>query len=1292
MGSGASKAPSVDTSASQDKDSKKATPIHRGTVGKKGKPSPHPPLTAKKELLKDVDLKFIDDIALQVPADLLVEDFWDVVEYMIVTPDGQVVNDLFKVRAIFRWIVSYDIMNIDTDVLPPDGSPLEYFLKIQCEIGDHAHLFYTMCSLADIPCVIINGMTKSAMYELGGEVDRTSMASQWNAVYVEGEWRIVDCFWASVCVDERNSIDRVELTKKNRLKRVMEDGEGPVPFNDFYFLVDPEQLLWTHLPDEPAWQLVKSTITEKEFQERAYVREQLHILDMEIGNNCKNCILYTDGGPVNIVFTLPMSEGRFYKFAYNLSQMKMEVINGEEKPVDLLLERFVFFEHTEEQVKFISRLPVTGMFQFDIFAVDVQHSKSYKLLCTYLIQCDGKSDSILPFPDCPDLGWGVTPHAEDAGIRLRNKENPCGRITTKTGEIEFIFEVQDIPFLSSSLKNVLINEALLSKYILSRRDKEKYIVKVRLPKEGEYALKIFADDGGNKIENYIPKDIINLLLYFDGGEKINDPFPNVAGGNVGTKPYAEKFGIDVISYHNGMVKAWGGKARVEFETHSEGLVLMCDLSSSNKDAQARGKIESTHVDNHWVFDLTLPVPGDYSMNVLAAIDEDSSNVYEIQSYMITSIVSDVKRVKFAEDTKEEDDIITATIRTSEETITIPIPRVDATEKVFTRISRRDGRDGENGTRPSVAVNSDTFDITLKEDGEYVMDVWAQDKSNVLDTVARFAICRRPSIDSYTDDIDALIESLKPQAEVEEEIEENIEEQQQAEEAIDENDEEQQQNDDVDQSTVLGDDEESDRQSEIRDRENSEIKTPSHNQKDDKESNSDAEEDKINTNDNEKREESEINTVVVIHTTTKLKEESSKYKNVSTDENRNDRPKSTQEENEGRRSADSIPAENQIAAGTVTSVVVKEGTQNRDSISTKSDDNQEKESDDVFSSSDGRSLGDVDSESIFTVQESDREDSTRNDSVSVSAFGKVAAHVIAEDQVDNDNDDDYSDDEDERLTMESEAEVKPEIDEKNMDKDTKDKYRAARRRTIVRKLNRAIRNRKLKELVRIFGEYKATQPPKSDELLREARRIINQLKAKDNLINATLSKDPDILREAINRANKYNYNMALTVQILLANRLLERYIRMKKIETTVIDMNQNAVTEMKKYTQPPNGVHQTLGATFLLLGEEATVVKDWKKCHALLFKTGKQNILRRVAAFDPKDTNPTIVAAAQKILSPFRYLQIRDVSKGAAAFFTWANNMVQQAESYRNSLRKSGKTSARNIGPRSSSMAPPSGKR
>ena len=121
--------------------------------------------------------------------------------------------------------------------------------------------------LADIPCVIINGMTKSALYEIGCEVNREQMASQWNAVFLEGQWRLVDCFWASVCVDERNATDKIDLTKKGSLKRVSVEDEGPVPFNDFYFLVDPNHLLWTHLADDPDWQLMQRPITEKEFQE-----------------------------------------------------------------------------------------------------------------------------------------------------------------------------------------------------------------------------------------------------------------------------------------------------------------------------------------------------------------------------------------------------------------------------------------------------------------------------------------------------------------------------------------------------------------------------------------------------------------------------------------------------------------------------------------------------------------------------------------------------------------------------------------------------------------------------------------------------------------------------------------------------------------------------------------------------------------------------------------------------------------------------------------------------------------
>lgn len=54
--------------------------------------------------------------------------------------------------------------------------------------------------MAGVHCEIISGMNKSAAYEIGKKADRKSMGAQWNAVYVAGDWRFIDAFWASACV------------------------------------------------------------------------------------------------------------------------------------------------------------------------------------------------------------------------------------------------------------------------------------------------------------------------------------------------------------------------------------------------------------------------------------------------------------------------------------------------------------------------------------------------------------------------------------------------------------------------------------------------------------------------------------------------------------------------------------------------------------------------------------------------------------------------------------------------------------------------------------------------------------------------------------------------------------------------------------------------------------------------------------------------------------------------------------------------------------------------------------
>jgi hypothetical protein len=45
--------------------------------------------------------------------------------------------------------------------------------------------------LADIPCVIINGITKGGSYEVGSDIKYDELTSQWNAVYINDQWRFI---------------------------------------------------------------------------------------------------------------------------------------------------------------------------------------------------------------------------------------------------------------------------------------------------------------------------------------------------------------------------------------------------------------------------------------------------------------------------------------------------------------------------------------------------------------------------------------------------------------------------------------------------------------------------------------------------------------------------------------------------------------------------------------------------------------------------------------------------------------------------------------------------------------------------------------------------------------------------------------------------------------------------------------------------------------------------------------------------------------------------------------------
>lgn len=92
-------------------------------------------------------------------------------------------------------------------------------------------------------CVIINGMIKSVVYEVGGKVNWENMGVQWNVVFLKGEWCFIDVFWVLVCVVGKKFKEWKLVDVDGNYVDEDEDDDGVYQYvenevNEFYFLID----------------------------------------------------------------------------------------------------------------------------------------------------------------------------------------------------------------------------------------------------------------------------------------------------------------------------------------------------------------------------------------------------------------------------------------------------------------------------------------------------------------------------------------------------------------------------------------------------------------------------------------------------------------------------------------------------------------------------------------------------------------------------------------------------------------------------------------------------------------------------------------------------------------------------------------------------------------------------------------------------------------------------------------------------------------------------------------------
>ena len=205
-------------------------------------------------------------------------------------------TDIEKARAIYVWItdnIAYDAERFDKGI----GRNLEALEVIQAGkavCGGYANLFKAMGAAAGLDVETVIGWSRGhdtffMLEELAEEPNHA-----WTAVTLDGDFHLIDSTWGAGYMAEDKSF----------VKR----------FNEFYFLTPPDQMIYSHFPQDGKWQLLDEYVPRDKFLDLPLISDELFELGIEL-LPFDDAIIRTDNELV-FNFTVPDDvylTGRLYK-------------------------------------------------------------------------------------------------------------------------------------------------------------------------------------------------------------------------------------------------------------------------------------------------------------------------------------------------------------------------------------------------------------------------------------------------------------------------------------------------------------------------------------------------------------------------------------------------------------------------------------------------------------------------------------------------------------------------------------------------------------------------------------------------------------------------------------------------------------------------------------------------------------------------------------------------------------------------------------------------------------------
>ncbi|KAF9159721.1 hypothetical protein DFQ26_006221 [Actinomortierella ambigua] len=154
-----------------------------------------------------------------------------------------------QLRTIFTWIarnIRYNMAGFMSGNLGDNSA--EAVLRSRTGVcAGYSNLFMALSAQQHLGVTMVVGDARGYGFKVGTR-DRGGKHA-WNAVEVNGEWLLIDSTWGS---GGATSDDRGPRTGSG----------GDDPFNPYYFLVRPEQMIYTHWPTKAEEQFLDPPVCE----------------------------------------------------------------------------------------------------------------------------------------------------------------------------------------------------------------------------------------------------------------------------------------------------------------------------------------------------------------------------------------------------------------------------------------------------------------------------------------------------------------------------------------------------------------------------------------------------------------------------------------------------------------------------------------------------------------------------------------------------------------------------------------------------------------------------------------------------------------------------------------------------------------------------------------------------------------------------------------------------------------------------------------------------------------------